>query len=469
MSEVTLEQVSQKAKDLFNRGFTAMERGNLDYAIDMFSACLEMEPCFHRARKFLRAAEVKQFKGKGGGQLSHWMAAASGMPTYLTAMSHLKSNKPTQAIQTIEKVLRKDPLNLAYLKLLAQAAEAAGEFELAIHTLINARESNPQDPQIVNWLGILYMRTNQPKLGRECFEILCQLKPNDAAALKALKDAMAIDSMNKDGWAEAASSGGSFRRMIKDEKEATILEQESKAVKGQKDIDALIGENIARIEREPGNINYRRALASLYATNNMYEQAIQTLEEAQSLSGGRDPQIDNALSQIRLKAIDYEIEQLREKGLTAVAENKARERAAFQFNDVQERVTRYPNDLQLRYEYGVLLYEQQRLNESIQQFQQAQRNPQRRVNALYYIGLCFKQKQQYDLAIEQFEKAATELPGMDDQKKAVLYELAQVLELTTDRSAEAHGYYKQIYQIDIGYKDVAAKVEGGYQKKPASA
>ena len=464
MSEMTLEQVPPKVKDMFNRGFVAMERNNLDYAVDMFSACIETVPTFHQARKFLRAAEIKQFKAKGGSKFAHTVSSIGSMPALMMATAMVQSGKPIQAMQSIEKLLRKDPLNLSYLKLLDKAAEAAGEFEIAIQSLDMAREHYPQDAFILDRLGHLYMKTGQPRLGRECFELLCTLKPNDSAAVKSLKDAMAIDSMTKDGWSEAHATGGSFRKMIRDEKTAELLERESKAVKGQGDIDALIAENKARIQREPGNINYFRALANLYTSNHMYPEALSTLQEAQAVSGGRDPQLDQALTTLRMQSFDYEIKKLQESGLLAAVKAKQDERALFVFNDVQDRVARYPNDLGLKYDYGVLLFEQNRTNEAIQQFQAAQRNAQRRVESLLYIGLCFKAKQQYDIAIEQMQKAVAELPTMDDLKKSVVYELGLVLELA-GHGAEAMDCFKQIYQMDIGYREVAAKVERGY--KPA--
>jgi tetratricopeptide (TPR) repeat protein len=412
----------------------------------------------------MRAAEIKQFKSKGEGQFARLLSSITGLPTLITATIQAKSGKPLLAIQSVEKLLRRDPINKSYLKLLDEAAAAAGEYEISIQALDMAREFHPQDAFILDRLGHLYMKTNQPRLGRECFELLCTLRPNDGAALKSLKDAMAIDSMTKDGWADAAATGGSFRQMIRDTKEAEILEKESKAVKGQSDVEALIAENKVRIQREPGNINYRRALAALYATNLMFAEAIQVLEETQTVAGGRDPQIDQTLTAIRIQAFDHEIKKLKESGVPAAVTAKEEERARFIFNDLQDRVARYPTDLAIKYDFGVLLYQQNQINEAIQQFQAAQRNAQKRISSLYYIGLCFKAKQQYDMAIEQFQKAVSELLVMDDQKKSALYELGATLE-KVNRLPESMDCFKQIYQIDIGYRDVAARVEHGY--KPA--
>ena len=62
MAEVSIESVSKQAKDLFNRGLQALERANYDYAIDMLSSCLELEPGVLQARKYLRVAEIQKRK-----------------------------------------------------------------------------------------------------------------------------------------------------------------------------------------------------------------------------------------------------------------------------------------------------------------------------------------------------------------------------------------------------------------------
>ncbi len=461
MAEVTLEQVPQKVKDLFNRGFVALERGNLDYSIDMFTACLALEPRLHKARKFLRAAEIKRFKSQGGGQLQHLISSVTGFSNLVKAQALLKS-KPMEALQAAEKLLLKDPLNLSYIKLLEKAAIAADEPDIAIQTLASTKEHYPNDTDLLERLGRLYLEHDQPQLALECFETLCELKPQDSALQKLRKDAMAISSMSKDGWEKVGAKGTKFTDLIRDRKEADMLARESKAVVDKNDTTIMIEENKARIKREPGNMNYRRALANLYKESKMFAEAVTTLQEAQTVSGGRDPQIDQAISAIRIQMMDEEISKLTQNGMTAAVESKKKDRELFLANDLQDRVTRYPNDLQLKFEFGVMLFDQNRINEAIQQFQAAQRNAQRRIQSLFYIGRCFKAKQQYDMAIDQLQQAVADLPVMDDTKKAVVYELGSIFELT-GRLTEAMECFKQIYQIEIGYRDVAAKVEQGYK------
>lgn len=463
MEEVTLETAPPAVRDLFNRGFSALERGNLDYAIDMLGRCVELTPTFFRAWKFLRAAEVKHFRARNPGIISQNVLRATNYPSVLRAMAMLKAGKTMEAIKIAEKVLRKDPFNLEAVKALGRAAEVAKMPEIAIQVLASVREQQPDNILVLNWLGALYMETGQTRAGRECFESLVSLKPNDAAALKSLKDAMAIHSMSADGWTDAAASTSkdAYRRIIRDEKQSVLIEQQNKAVKGERDTEALITECLTKVSKEPGNINYRRALANLYASSRQWAEAIRTLEEAQQLTGARDPQIDAALTAIHLQQYDDEIKTLQDAGDTAAAEAKRAERAAYRFDDVRDRVSRYPNDLALKFDYGELLYERGQISEAIQQFQLAQRHAQRRPKALYYMGLCFKSKKQYDLAISQLEKAVSEQFVMDQTKKDILYELGLISE-ESGNAQKALAYFKQVYEVDISYRDVAAKIEKGY-------
>ncbi len=459
MIEVTQEAVSSKARDLFHKGFSAMERGNLDYAIDLLAMSLKVEPGALQTRKFLRAAAIQKAKQKKGG-FSQKLSVISGMPQYLKGMAFLKSNRAEDALEIAEELLRKDPLNRKFVIFMAQAASAANVPDIAIQTLEITRDHHPDDIPLINTLGILYMKKGRTKAARECFETLCAICPNDPAALKALKDAMALDSMATDGWEDASKDGGSYKDIIKNSDEAQLLEVESKAVKSDRDLDKLIEETVDKIAAEPENMNYRISLGRLYSQRKMFEEAIEALEVALEQSGG-DPQIANTLSSIRAEHFDSEIARFADAGDTETAQQLEQQKQEFLLHDMTDRVSRYPNDLTLRYQYGVTLYEHGNLNEAIREFQLAQKNPKNRVKSFYYLAMCFRDKAQYDMAIEQLEKAVESLGGMDEMKKDIIYQLGQISE-TMGVHDKAAAYYKEIYQVDIGYRDIAEKVEQVY-------
>ncbi|MDD5678344.1 MAG: tetratricopeptide repeat protein [Kiritimatiellae bacterium] len=467
MADLSEANVPKRARELFDKGLVATEHGNLPYAIDMFMAALDIEPHFLRARKFLRASALKQFnEAGGGGQLARVIATISAAPQLIKGWMALRAAKPQEALRLGEELLRSDPLNLVFIRFLCKAAEAAEMPEVAALTLAMVREYFQQDAGFLTWLGNLYMQMGQSQEAKECFEAVVTLKPHDAQAMQALKNAMARETMAKGGWDDAAKGEGGYRSIIKDVTEAAMLEKEAMAVKDSKSAELLIHDLEGRVNREPDNINYRRALANLYMQATRFDDAKHTIDEAKRLGGSTDPQLDQMLATIQLKQFDFEIVQCRENGDLAGVKIKEAAKRDFVFKNTEARIERYPNDLSLRYDYGVLLFERNMLNEAIQQFQMAQRNPHNRVRSLYYMARCFKQKQQFDMAREQLEKAAAELTEMDDLKKDILYQLGETLEAQGDAVTAVNKYYKEIYQVDIGYKDVAAKIERSYKSPP---
>jgi len=245
-----------------------------------------------------------------------------------------------------------------------------------------------------------------------------------------------------------------------------LLERDQKAIKTDKDVDSLIASMQQKIETEPGNMNYYRQLGRLFAQKQDYVSALATLHKARQMSPG-DAELDQAITAVRVQEFDAQIAKLRESGQDPAAEAKKREREQFLFDDMQDRVKRYPNDLGLKHQLGVMLFDNDYIDDAIQQFQLAQRNPRNRTSSLTYLARCFKAKKQYDMATEQYEKALSELVSMDTVKKGVLYELGEVYELM-GQFERAREFYKQVYQVDIGFRDVARKVEQTSRPESAS-
>lgn len=458
MAEIEMENAPRKAREHFDKGFAAMERGNLDYAMDMFKLALDVCPQLLKARKYLRAAQVKKFRTNPPSSMMKALIPVKAAGKTMKAQSMIKKDAAGALIVT-EDLLSLDPFNLNFVNMNVQSAIGAGMPEVAILTLEAVKESNLSDVKLLRQLAGLYQEVDRLHDARVLYEEIARLAPNDPLSIKQLKDATALDSMQRGRWGEE----GDFRGKIKDAKEAILLEQQNKAVKTSRDSDALITETQRKIETEPNNVNYRRALAELFLKSDRFDEAMETLKHAQELTGGADPQIDRALSNAYIRKLDFEINQFEAANDTEHAEAWKKEKREFILEDARDKVERYPNDLQFRYDLGVIMYERGELNEAIQQFQLSQRNPQKRIRSLYYLGLCFKKKGQNDIAMEQLQKAVSELPIMDDTKKDLLYELGQISEEMGNQE-KALSYYKEIYGVDISYRDVAAKMENFYKK-----
>lgn len=453
---------SEKIKDTFNRGFAAFERGNTEYAIELFLSCIQTDPSNIQARKYLRYAEIKRYlanKNPVLRMIKKWLA----YPYYLRSITKLKSGKKESALMDAEFALKDNPLEVTYIKQFVESAISCGFIDIAIQTLEIAREHLPNDLTILNCLGTLYQKVGRTRAARECFERLCEISPNDPSAIKALKDAMALESLQEDGWERAAVSGGSYRDLLKDEREAEILERESKEGKTVQDVEFLIMDITKRLEKEPENINYLRVLANLYANKKDFVKAKEVIAKAIKLNP-TDPELDATIARITLEEYDSIIEALHAEGKIKEAEDKQKEKEEYRYQNLMERVKRYPNDSRLKFDLGTVLYNRKEINEAIRLFQQCLRNPELRVKALYYLGLCFKEKNQYDLSIEQFKTAVNEYPNMDELKKEILYEMGLVYEIL-NQPEEATNAYKRVYQVDIGFHDIAERIDRLYKKQ----
>jgi tetratricopeptide (TPR) repeat protein len=124
-------------------------------------------------------------------------------------------------------------------------------------------------------------------------------------------------------------------------------------------------------------------------------------------------------------------------------------------------VERFPTDLQIRFEMGQLYFQAGKYSEAIQEFQKAQGNPHRHIAAMNFLAQCFAKRKMYDLAARRLQDAIKEKQVLDDEKKELHYNLGCVLE-NMGKKEDAVEQFKIIYEVDIGYRDVAAKVDAHY-------
>ena len=204
-------------------------------------------------------------------------------------------------------------------------------------------------------------------------------------------------------------------------------------------------------------MNARRALARLYNQNKRYEEAINCLNEAIQAAGAMDPELDRMLSQTTVLYYDQLIEQCRAEGNEEGVADLEGQKNQFVFDDLAQRVERYPNDLHLRYELGVQYFTYEYYDEALEHLQLAQKSPKDRLWALYYLAMCFLKKGQTDMAVMQLETARDAIPTMDDLKKKVVYQLGLCAEESGDLE-KAYQYYKDVYSTDVGFADLSERM-----------
>jgi tetratricopeptide (TPR) repeat protein len=102
-----------------------------------------------------------------------------------------------------------------------------------------------------------------------------------------------------------------------------------------------------------------------------------------------------------------------------------------------------------------------KISEAQQEFQKAQQNPNRRIQAIIYLAKCFEKKNMLDMAARRLQEVLKEKISFDEEKKDLVYTLGVVYD-KMNKKAESIEQFKQIYEVDMGYRDVMKRVDDHY-------
>lgn len=454
------EVVAQQAQNFFTKGVAAFERRNWDIAIDLLMQCVTLAPGFSKARKVLRAAQIARFRTQKKSSFAQQMQDMKCSLMRMKVQGFLKAGKKETALLECEKLMSVNPLLADNVHLAIEAADACNMPDAALFTVEAAYENNPNDMDMLRRAADYYMAVGEFAKARDAYVKLNAYRPTDQEILKLLKDAEARTTMSQ-GWEQNAGKKDGFRNLIKDKDKAAKLDAQNKSVVTGSDADVLIADAKAKLEKEPQNLNLYRALARIYSQNKDFPNAIATLEGARKVNAA-DPELDRALTSAKINYFDAQIEQLTAAGDANGVAAKTQERDQFMFDDLLDRVQRYPNDLRLHFELGLQYFKYEYWDDAIGQFQQSQRSPKDRVESLYYLAMCFAKKGQRDMAVMQLETANEQLDIMDDLKKKVVYALGDLAEQGGDIE-KAFNYYKEVYGANIGYLDIGDRFQRVYK------
>jgi len=461
MAEKTLNELTRELRVVFTKGHDALQRDNFDYAINLFNQVLEREPGLYECRRELRAAQMRK-AGGGGGFMKKMWSSASSQPMVAKGEVALRRN-PAEALQVAEQILNGDPNNIGAHRLIVKAATALEMPHTAVLSLEILYHNIPKDKEIAIQLANSLANTGEVKRGEQILTNLQSSMPHDNDIAQALKNISARNTMDEGGYDTLADGSGSYRDILRNKEEAVTLEQQNRVERSEDSTDRLINEYETRLRTEANNLKLVRSLAELYAQKKQFDKALAYYDRLKASDMGNDASLDSAVANTVLRKYEHQIEQLDATGpdyADKVAVLQA-EKQAYQLAECQKRVERFPTDLQIRFELGQLYFQAGKVSEAIAEFQKSQNNPHRRVASLNYLAQSFAKRKMYDMAARTLQNAIREKQALDDEKKELVYNLGTVFE-SMGKKEEAIEQFKVIYEVDIGYKDVAAKVEGYY-------
>jgi tetratricopeptide (TPR) repeat protein len=464
MAEKTLSALSRELRQLYTKAQEALQRDNLDYAIDLLNQILSREPGVYECRRALRTAQARK-SGGGSGFFKRMLHSAGSSPQLAKAQVALHRNA-AEAIQLAEQVLNNDPNSSAAHRIIVEAARSLEMPQTARMSLEVLFTNSPRNKEIAIQFADSLAETGDPKMAETILGELYRMNPTDNDLAQALKNVSARTTLDEGGYEALANGSGSYRDILKNKEEAVSLEQQNRQVKTEDTADRLIREYEARLKDEPKNIKLLRDLGELYTQKKQFDTALGYYQQIKATDVGADVGLDKAIADTIARKYDHQIASL-DPNSPDHPEDVARleaEKQAYQLAECQKRVERFPTDLQLRFELGQMYLQHGKIGEAIQEFQKSKDNLQRRVASMNGLAQCFAKRKMYDLAARTLETAIKEKTGFDDEKKELVYNLGVVLQ-TMGKKQEAVEQFKLIYEIEIGYKDVAARVDAFYAEQ----
>lgn len=461
MAEKSIGDISPAVREQYQKGVTALERNNLDYAIELLLGVVKSEPAFLAGRESLRKAAQKKAGASTG--LFKKLVNSAGSGPALAKAKFLVENQPLEALFVAEQVLSGDPRNNLAHDIFAQAAIAAELPRSAILSLEAMRQENPADKGVSIRLSEVYTALGQNDKAEAVFAALLRHHPNDPRLNEMAKNISAKRTLKEGGYESLTDGKGSFRNILKDKGESARLEQESRINKTASQSQNLIEQYETRLITEPANLKLLKNVAELCVQQKDYYKALEYYHRIEAIPGAFDSTIERDRNEVIVKRYNQVIEQLdpaaedyeqQKVSLTA-------QRDDFVLSDCQARIEKYPTDLAIRFDLGVLYFNLGRVGEAIPEFQKAENNPHKRLQAMLYSARCFAARNMNDLAARKLQNALKEKVGFDDERKELLYTLGTVFD-KMGKPDEAIKHFLDIYEVDVSYRDVSKRVDDHY-------
>ena len=454
MQKKELRDVSANLRSSYQKALEVVRKNNVEYGIELLLGIVKKDPCFIEARQSLRKAEAEKASKMSG--LAKFFANIKINKFTFKGRSLINKN-PIEAMNCAENALAVYCNSAPALNLLAEAAIAAEAYFIAVESYEAIRANNPKNEANLRNLAQAYELDGNGVEVLKVRQQIAEMRPNDLQAQADVRGAAALATM------QTSYSGTSALDNVRDSDEVRALEQSDHTARN---IDDVL-ERIARLEKQVSDgddsVDTRRRLAELYQRVDRHDDALASLHSLVEKMGTLDPLVDRCIEKSEVAKAKAAVVAFRQAGDEASAKEQEEAINQYRLERAEERAVNYPNDMQIRYDLACLYWEFKMIDKALEQFQLAQKNPQRRLSSIVYLGRCFHEKAQYDIAAEQFERALKEMLVMDKEKMHALYSLGLTCE-ALGKVEKAIDCFKQIYQANINYLDVAKRLEKFYKK-----
>lgn len=429
----------------------AMRRRNFDFAVEVYQQLLEIDPDLGEARAGLRSAYSKRHEAKKGG--SRLLRAIGGAGPLAMAKTLRKAGKNEAAAKALEGYLATSPMDVDANLLLGMALEDSGHTRSALAVYEFLAEIAPKNPEGLKRAGAMAWRGGDPRRALDFYERALQADPRDQEALKARKDLAADIALSKGRYETVEHS----REQIVHRDETQALER---AQRGHLSAEDLAGER-ERLEalfaEKPGDVDVMVRLGDVHEKLRDPEAALELVERALSYRKDSFELLEKA-GELRSKVLKKSIARADKAGEAERAGELERQLARHEVGDYRARVALHPGDAALRVQLAWRLMRDGDIDGALAELQKSNSDPRLKRESLFLMAQCFQRKGYKDLARKEYEHALEGVSALDERAKEILYNLGLLAESEGARD-QARAHFIRIFEVDIGYRDVAAKME----------
>ena len=458
------------ASESYDRARQLASSRSYDYAINLLLTACRLDPASLAYRKALRSAQKEKYDNNLRGS----PFALFSTPRLKARVKAAKAKRDyLRVVEAAEGVLTKNPWDLGTQMDQAEAFDALGLLDLAVFTLDQARQKHAKQATLNRALARLFEKRGDYKQAIALWQMVKAADPQDVEATHKAKDLAASETIAKGGYAEAAAGT----------KESPILgKMEAAGLASQDKVTRDVAPLLKRLEAQPGEPTLYVQLATAYRKHNQLDRARAALQQGLAPTGNHHSlvtemrELDLLPLRANLKELDAKLkvepdddepDALTREELAQARDKLKHDIAGREVELLQARAAGNPTDLGIRLELGAKLLRADRIDEAITELQLVRREEKLKGRAAMYLGACFRKRNNWKLAMRNFEDALSALPESDDAaRKEVLFQLATGL-AENDDPGRAIELGNELANIDYNYKDIGRLIEA-WQGEAAS-
>jgi tetratricopeptide (TPR) repeat protein len=437
------------AAEAFEKANQVLAGGHHDYGIQQLLNCCKLDPGNLIYRQTLRRTEKVKYNNNLRGSRFAWLTtsaskarikAAKQMRNYLKVLEHG------------EEVLTRNPWDIGAQMDMAVAADALGLVDVAVWTLEQARQKDPNHASLNRSLARLYEQRGNFAQAIALWELVKRADPSDVEAAHKAKDLAASETIVRGQYetapGETPAPIGSSARAGKKPEAVDRLARETDKVR-------------ERITADPTKHSNYLDLAALYRRANQPEQARAVLEEGLGPTGNHF-QLTLELAELALLPFRQNLLHAEEKikadpgnaELSKIRQGLRKEINSRELELFRTKAERFPTELSHRLELGNRLLRAGRIDEAIAELQAARADGRLAWRALLGLGQCFQARNNWRLARRNFEDALQALPASEQNgRKELLFLLAKGC-ADAGELAEAVEKAHDLANLDFAYRDI---------------